>query len=504
MIHIQVDFHTNQYQACAWGNHHSEGVIDWPPAPWRLLRAIAAGSYNVHLAERHLPTLKQMLHKLAAVLPSYTLPPTTYIQHRSPRPQVNSKTAKVGPGKTLYSAGLLMSKEHNQLFIHWPVDLSETEELVLQLCLSGLTYLGRREAAATLSLVGAGPDPNAEANPGGTRIVAIAAPDQDREALWEALNLSAHENYGENRSAVFPVVQQATYRVEVANPKRDDTSCPKQHMVTLAVNPIGCPRLPMKLALKLTNRLHQSLVSRCPHRVFTGQEMGQISHDHNHTITQCVADSTGRYVESLKLYSHDGYDTSHLAVISTCSYLQGVARGYDLSLSLMDLGSTEEASQDWVSSTPFFLSRFPAVRRGKPRMLTEKHQKDGPEHQVLRYLQFLPWLRLTGEANYREHDQGLALYLDNALAAVASCEPFPQFWEWAADRNPDKTEQPKGKKVGRIGYRVHLSLTKLVRGPIVLGYAAHYGLGAMQPVREWVGVHKPIEQNVADTVVLAD
>jgi CRISPR-associated protein Csb2 len=504
MIHIQVDFHTNQYQACAWGNHHSEGVIDWPPAPWRLLRAIAAGSYNVHLAEKHLPTLKLLLHKLAAVLPSYTLPPTTYIQHRSPRPQVNPKTAKVGPGKTLYSAGLLMSSEHSQLFIHWPVELSDTEELVLQLCLSGLTYLGRREAAATLTVVEDAPEPNAEADPGGTRIVAIATPDQDPEALWEALNLSAHENYGENRSAVFPGVQQATYRVEVANPRRRPPSGNVQHMVTLAVNPVDSPRLPMKLALKLTDRLHRSLVSRCPDQVFTGQEMGQPSDNHNHTIIQCVSDSTDRYVEQLRLYSHEGYDTPHLAVIAACNYLQGIARGYDVSLSLADLGSTDGPFQKWESATPFFLSRFPATRRGKPRMLTERYRKDGPEHQVLRYLQFLPWLGLTGNAHYQEHHQGLALYLNDALAAVVACQPFPQFWEWAADREQGQAMQPKGNKVGRIGYCVRLQFAEPVKGPISLGYAAHYGLGAMQPVRERVGAQALNCQDVADAAVLAN
>ncbi|MEM1279260.1 MAG: type I-U CRISPR-associated protein Csb2 [Cyanobacteria bacterium P01_H01_bin.152] len=503
MIHIQVDFHTNQYQACAWGNHHSEGVIDWPPAPWRLLRAIAAGSYNVHLAAKHLPTLKQLLHKLAAALPSYTLPPTTYIQHRSPRPQINNKTVKVGPGKTLYSAGLLMSQEANKLFIHWPVTLSETEELVLQLCLSGLTYLGRREAAATLTLVEQAPSPNAEVDPGGTRIVAIASPDQTSEQLWDALNLSAHENYGKNRSAVFPGVQQATYRVAVLNPQRSTFSGSKQHMVTLAVNPapVNSPRLPMKLGLKLTNRLHQTLVSRCPDTIFTGQSMGQLSHDHNHTIIQCVADSTGRYVEQLKLYSHDGYDTAHLAVISTCNRFQGIARGYDVSLSLVDLGSTEAATQDWKSATPFFLSRFPAVRRGKPRMLTEQYQKDGPEHQVLRYLQFLPWLGLEGTARYQEHDQGLALYLNDVLTAIVACEPFPQFWEWAAVRAQGKTEHPKGKKVGRIGYSVQLHFTAPVKGPIMLGYAAHYGLGAMQPMRERLGVSALDRQNTTAMAV---
>ncbi|NER84449.1 MAG: type I-U CRISPR-associated protein Cas5/Cas6, partial [Leptolyngbya sp. SIO1D8] len=335
MIHIQVDFHTNQYQACAWGNHHSEGVIDWPPAPWRLLRAIAAGSYNIRLADKHLPTLKQLLHKFATVLPSYTLPPVTYVQHRSPRPQVNSKTAKVGPGKTLYAAGLLMSDRDNQLFIHWPVTLSDMEELVLQLCLSGLTYLGRREAAATLSLVETAPEPNAKADSGGTRIVAIADPEQDAEALWQALNLSAHENYGKNRSAVFPGIRQATYHLEATPPQYPQVTWPKQHAVTLLVSPIKSPPLPMKLGLQLTNRLHQLLVHRCPAPVFTGQELGQPNLDHNHTIFQCVADSTGRYVKQVRLYSYQGYQAEQLAAIASCSYLKGVARGYDLSLSMM-------------------------------------------------------------------------------------------------------------------------------------------------------------------------
>jgi len=33
-----------------------------------------------------------------------------------------------------------------------------------------------------------------------------------------------------------------------------------------------------------------------------------------------------------------------------------------------------------------------------------------------------------------------------------------------------------------------------ITGPIILGYTAHYGLGAMTPVREWVGVSREIVQ----------
>lgn len=495
MIHIKVQFHTNQYQACAWGNHHSEGVIDWPPAPWRVLRAVVAGSYNVALSEKHQPTLKALVHKLASVFPSYTLPPTTYIQHRSPRPQVDLKTAKVGPGKILYSAGLLMSSLQNTLYVHWPVTLLETEELVLSLCLSGLTYFGRKESVATLTLVEEAPEPNADLDPQGTRIVATVDSALDADALWEALNLSAHENYGVNRSATFPGILTATYRIDAPKPSPQQEPWQKQHTVTLAVS--VSPRLPLTLGLKLTHRLHQALISRCPAPVFTGQEMGELSKNHNHTIFQWLPDHTGRYIEQIKLYSYTGYAPEALAAIAACSYLPGVARGYDVSLAFTDLGGKEESFDEWVSSTPFFLSRFPAVRRGKPRMLSEQYQKDGPEHQVLQYLQYLPWLNLIGDSIYRENEDGLALYLNNGIAAVASCQPFPKFWEW-------ESECRQGKKVGRVGYQVRLRFAMPISGPIILGYAAHYGLGAMTPVREGVGVEKAIAQEHDVLVTVAN
>jgi CRISPR-associated protein Csb2 len=483
MIYLKVQFHTNQYQACAWGNHHSEGVIDWPPAPWRILRAIVAGSYNIALLAKHQQILKALLHKLASSLPNYTLPPTTYIQHRSPRPQVDLKTVKIGPGKTLYSAGLLMSSNQNILYIHWPVTLSETEELVFSLCLSGLTYFGRKESVATFTLVQEAPVPNAVLDPQGTRIVTTVDPTLDAEALWEVLNLSAHENYGVNRSAVFPGVRQVTYQIDTPKPYRQQESWQKKHMVTLTVS--VTPRLPINLGLKLTHRLHQALISRCPAMVFTGQDLGEPSKNHNHTIFQWISDPTGRYIERVKLYSYIGYEPEALAVISSCSYLPGVARGYNVSLSFGDIGGEGEKSSEWISSTPFFLSRFPTVRRGKPRMLSEHYQKDGPEHQVLQYLQYLPWLNLVGNPTYRDNEDGLALYLNDEIAVVVSCQIFPKFWEWEA-------ECRQGKKAGRVGYQVKLKFAVPITGPIVLGYASHYGLGSMTSLREQVGVERKI------------
>jgi len=58
--------------------------------------------------------------------------------------------------------------------------------------LSGLTYFGRKESVATLALVEEAPELNAEPDSQGTRIVTTVDSEFDADALWDALNLSAH------------------------------------------------------------------------------------------------------------------------------------------------------------------------------------------------------------------------------------------------------------------------------------------------------------------------
>jgi len=70
-----------------------------------------------------------------------------------------------------------------------------------------LTY-GRESVATLAFLVEEAPEPNAEPDSQGTRIVTTVDSEFDADALWDALNLSAHENYGVNRSATF---HQASY-----------------------------------------------------------------------------------------------------------------------------------------------------------------------------------------------------------------------------------------------------------------------------------------------------
>ena len=42
---LLLRFPGRRYHATPWGHHVNEGLIEWPPSPWRLLRALLATGY---------------------------------------------------------------------------------------------------------------------------------------------------------------------------------------------------------------------------------------------------------------------------------------------------------------------------------------------------------------------------------------------------------------------------------------------------------------------------
>jgi CRISPR-associated protein Csb2 len=37
---LRLRFPGGRYHATPWGHHVNEGQVEWPPSPWRLLRAL--------------------------------------------------------------------------------------------------------------------------------------------------------------------------------------------------------------------------------------------------------------------------------------------------------------------------------------------------------------------------------------------------------------------------------------------------------------------------------
>src|SRR5271155_5507766 len=95
---IRLTFPGGQYHATPWGRHVNEGVPEWPPSPWRLLRALVA------VWKRTCPdvpeqTVKRILTALAAP-PRFSLPPIIVAHTRHYMPLGKKSPKEITGGGT--------------------------------------------------------------------------------------------------------------------------------------------------------------------------------------------------------------------------------------------------------------------------------------------------------------------------------------------------------------------------------------------------------------------
>ena len=126
---LKLRFPGGRYHATPWGHHVNEGLIEWPPSPWRLLRAlIACGFSSQGWTEIPLHG-QQLINKLAGVLPSYRLPEASAAHSRHFMPV--GVLAK-GREQTTLVFDTWANVGAGDLLIHWPCELNDEETELLR------------------------------------------------------------------------------------------------------------------------------------------------------------------------------------------------------------------------------------------------------------------------------------------------------------------------------------------------------------------------------------
>jgi len=189
---LLLRFPGGRYHATPWGHHVNEGLIEWPPSPWRLLRALLATGYTALNWEGE---LSQPMHsappeearililKLASTLPTYRamgshtrhyMPLGVLDKGREETTLVFDTWAKVGDGI---------------LGITWDVSLTAEETRLLAQLAEQMGYLGRSESWVDAHLAQSDETPSegtdcfpeeGHVNPGsGWEQVSLLAPDPE-------------------------------------------------------------------------------------------------------------------------------------------------------------------------------------------------------------------------------------------------------------------------------------------------------------------------------------
>ena len=140
---IKIRFPAGRYHATTWGHHVNEGQIEWPPSPWRMLRAFVACGFNTqHWSEVPVEG-RTLLQKLASVLPSYRLPSASAAHSRHFMPV---GTLDKGREKTTLVFDTWANIGGDELVIRWGCDLTNDERELFSRLVDCLGYLGRSES----------------------------------------------------------------------------------------------------------------------------------------------------------------------------------------------------------------------------------------------------------------------------------------------------------------------------------------------------------------------
>lgn len=201
MVTLILRFPGRRYHATPWGHHVNEGLIEWPPSPWRLLRALLATGYaTLHWPGDGPPTVaRSLIEKLAAVLPRYRLPHAAGAHSRHYMPLARFKN---GREDTTLVFDTWAQVDDSVLTVSWGADLSADENALMGQLAERLGYLGRSESWVSARLANvADPLPLGDEcfpcargeSPGrGWEQVALMAPLEPREySQWRAGALAA-------------------------------------------------------------------------------------------------------------------------------------------------------------------------------------------------------------------------------------------------------------------------------------------------------------------------
>ena len=157
-ISLAFRFLAGRYHATPFGHHVNEGLIEWPPAPWRLLRALLAVGYTSGAwnGAGPPPVGRSLIEKLCADLPLYFLPSAASAHSRHFMP-----IGVLDPKKKIEKTTLVFDTwarvEDRELIATWPnVQLSDDELSMLGVLAKRLNYLGRSESWVEGRIIGVG------------------------------------------------------------------------------------------------------------------------------------------------------------------------------------------------------------------------------------------------------------------------------------------------------------------------------------------------------------
>lgn len=501
---LRLSFPDGRFYAHPWGQNPARiAEAEWPPSPWRLLRALAAGWFRAHPGQPPNAELTELLEALGRELPEMYLPKVSFSKtiHYHPNPGVPS-------GKVRYENHFVALG--GDIFIGWELPASNDEQQnrfkeLLKGIAADLPYFGRAESICELTVaedeppreLGCARVVRHDAKPGrriatDCRDVFCPNPNDFRASdLWQRRNSGTLVN-----SVPKHLVQDL---IDTPQPLPDGgewysyqmpTGWPERCVVRHAAPPKRQPHLdriiahylefslhcrvpvPVEFTVSLASLFREAAYKRfCNGRTDRPASFALMGHDkptsvtgdHQHAFYLPQPDTSGQLIERLHVWCIYGFTQVELDAMLAVEALRWAAGRFPVRpvLERMTRQLPSVEAREWMSLTPFVPPRWWYRKKIAERGFKTN---DSPELQLRRALR------------------------DVGVIAECVVEPIRRNQrcqaEWAVCKvhlhEGNKKAKEPDRRVG-FAFRIACDAPQRLSFP-ALGHSAHFGLGQFRPV----------------------
>jgi len=531
MIAIAINFQTGRFHATPWGRDVNDGTPEWPPSPWRLLRAlVATWKRKLDGNPACAPEVVERLLKALSSPPLFALPPATTSHTRTYMPLYKGKT-----GSPIFDTFVALDK-YTEVVCFWhSIELQMVERQALEAITLHLGFLGRAESWAEIRLLS-----DEEATETEERIncvpfdgsYAIQNPELVRVLCLDSTTAflnqhtpptDKHGNKKNGKPLYDPNWHLCMETLEIHNKKWSDP--PGSRWVTylrpkdcFTVKPptskaamerpfptvarfavdgsvlplvedtlrvaeqaritaMGCYRRVEERRLYGGHPPNRSPKPRSD--IFSGKDKNGVPLEgHRHAYYLPTDEDDDGRIDHLTIITTMGFGPSEVRALDRMRLLKR-NEGDPLNLVLMALGQNEaiaakmlfDPSLVWSSATPFFATRHAKARgqrRDSPELLGLDNQRAFAKKVLMEEI-----------ARLRERRPD--------IPAPVSVQPLNEEHRCGTHKlRPIQFKRFRRKRSDRGGQRAagafRIVFPKPIHGPLCLGHLAHFGLGLFIPV----------------------
>ena len=469
MITIGLRFIAGRYHATPWGKHVNEGSVEWPPSPYRLLRAIIA-SWKYNLPEIKESTVSRIIKTLASEEPEFSLPPISpgHTRHYMPSPS--------GKTNMILDTFAIIDKEERVFMIWSNASLDNEEHIALEKILNHLHYFGRSESWCDVGIYKTDKKPNCtpltkSAEPasshGKGEIIRVMTPTEnvtldDLYVTTDSLRKKMKNLYPDGSQITLYSISEKPAILEKDRPMPQGIQVIR-YAVTNKVKPQNTNTLSIaEVFRKAAQSKFGEFYNGKSSEILSGKNKeGKISKGHNHAFyIPTDEDGDGR-IDHLTVLVKDNMHIEEMeALLKIRRIYSNVHLESAIDLIVEGYGKVSEywhlpifrKSKIWDSHTPLVLSRHIKFKKDGKQVV------DSAKDQISVELK-----------NRYDIDCVVVSEKDPKKRMKTKHYPF-QFKRFR------KNDRPGGG-----AYNIRLEFEQPVEGPIMLGYGIHFGLGLFFP-----------------------